>query len=151
MDTDVQRIYRYHPARRATRCPAALPPSPVNSQREHTPRRTQRRESHAYIPSRPHPAPRRKPRGRLGRWRWLIWLALAVPGALWLYAQAPRLFPFAARHGIDPGLLLLPGCSCTCFFLLLRRCKRDRPVDRGLEIVYSPLRLARLVLPGLAF
>ena len=34
-------------------------------------------------------------------------MALIVPGMVWLYAQAPRLLPFTARHGAHPGLLLL--------------------------------------------
>jgi hypothetical protein len=37
----------------------------------------------------------------------LLLLALIVPGLTWLYAQAPRLLPFTARHGTHPGLLLL--------------------------------------------
>ncbi len=87
----------WRPQRQAVQAEPALPSAenrPWRSQQQPTPRH-------------PRSAPRRKPRGRQGRWRWLLLLALIVPGLLWLYAQAPRLFPFAARHGAHPGLLLL--------------------------------------------
>lgn len=119
METQLHRVYRRHPAQhvpmRAVQehCTAenlhwrpqrqAVSASPAPRQPEKRPRRSQEPPT----PHRPQSAPRRKPRGHQGRWRWVLLLALIVPGMFWLYAQAPRLFPFAARHGANPGLLLL--------------------------------------------
>ena len=51
-----------------------------------------------------HQALRRKRRCKL---RTLALLALVVPGLLWVMTQAPRVLPFTARYGGQPGLLLL--------------------------------------------
>lgn len=97
METYGQRIYRHHPARRSGQHRTARQSPPVDAQPTHT--------HHPHQESRAHTPP--KQRKRAGQWRCLIWLALAVPGVLWLYAQAPRLFPFATRLGVNPGPLLL--------------------------------------------
>lgn len=127
MDAQVvqqRRVYRHHPAqpvlvRQAQACPIAEQRPAENlhwrPQRQaasadpapRQPEKRPRRSSGQPTARRSRSAPRRKPRGRQGRWRWLLLLALIVPGLLWLYAQAPRLFPFAASHGVNPGLLLL--------------------------------------------
>ncbi len=123
METPLHRVYRHHPAQHGPARPPqehreaenlhwrpsqqAAPTRPAPCQAEDVQWRPQRRPAHAPTPRHPRSAPRRKPRGRQRHWRWLLLLALIVPGMLWLYAQAPRLFPFAARHGAHPGLLLL--------------------------------------------
>lgn len=122
MEAQVHRVYRHHPAQHgpARQAPARPPQEHRQAENLHwrpqqqvaadRPAQRQPQDSH-WRPQRqpasrqPRSAPRRKPRGRV--WRWLLLLALIVPGLIWLYAQAPRLFPFAVRHGANPGLLLL--------------------------------------------
>ncbi len=124
METQIHRVYRRHPAQHDAARQAQVRPSQEPRQTENLHWRPQRQATQANpalrqaenrpwrsqqqpTPRRAQSAPRRKPRGRQGRWRWLLLLALIMPGLLWLYAQAPRLFPFAARHSAHPGLLLL--------------------------------------------
>ncbi len=119
METQIHRVYRHHPAQHV---PVRPPQEHRQAENLHwrpqqqvaadRPAQRQPKDSHwrsqqQPTSRRPQSAPRRKPRGRQGRWRCIVLLALIVPGMLWLYAQAPRLFPFAARHGAHPGLLLL--------------------------------------------
>lgn len=117
----IHRVYRRHPAQHGSAHPAQEPrqaenlhwrpqpqaeaPGPVQRQAEDLHWRPQRQPAPA--PRQPRSTPRRKPRGQAKLWRPLLLLALIVPGLAWLYAQAPRLFPFTARHGAHPGLLLL--------------------------------------------
>ncbi len=57
----------------------------------------------------PHAIPRHQALRRK-RWRTLrtlALLALVVPGLIWAVTQAPRVLPFTARHGGQPGWLLL--------------------------------------------
>ncbi len=124
----VYRVYRRHPAqhrpaRQAQVRPAQEPRETENLHwrpaQQAAPTRTvpcqaadlhwrpQCQQAHAPAPRHPRSAPRRKPRGGARWWRPLFLLALIVPGLTWLYAQAPRLLPFTARHGAHPGLLLL--------------------------------------------
>jgi hypothetical protein len=123
METPLHRVYRHHPAQHGPARPPqehreaenlkwrpsqqAAQARPAPRQAEDVQWRPQRRPAHAPTPRQPRSVSGRKPRGRQRHWRWLLLLALIVPGMLWLYAQAPRLFPFAARHGAHPGLLLL--------------------------------------------
>ncbi|HOU12770.1 MAG TPA: hypothetical protein PKZ84_06610 [Anaerolineae bacterium] len=119
METPIHRVYRHHPAQHS---PARHAPEHRQAENLHwrpqqqaaqaspalTPtERRPWRSAEQPTPRQPRFAPRRKPRGRARWWRALLLLALIVPGLAWLYAQAPRLFPFAARHGAHPGLLLL--------------------------------------------
>ena len=124
----IQRVYRRHPAQHGSVRQAQVRPAQEHREAENlhwrpkpqaAPTRTvprqakdvhwrpQRQPAPVPTPRRSRSAPRRKPRGSRGRWRWLLLLALIVPGLTWLYAQAPRLLPFTARHGAHPGLLLL--------------------------------------------
>jgi len=124
----VHRIYRHHPAQHGSARqaqvhpaqelraaenlhwrpqPQAEAPRPVQHQAEDVHWRPQRRPAHTPTPRHSRSTPRRKPQGRARWWRLLLLLALIVPGLTWLYAQAPLLLPFTARHGAHPGLLLL--------------------------------------------